>query len=95
MAKRGRKKVIENPKELVLIIEGAIHNRLEQLSEKTGMSMSRLGRNLLISGLEDIELLEKAGILTIAIKLRDYQERIRKARDVGYPLERRVVYVGP
>ena len=84
MAKR---RIIEDPKTLAVIVEGEVFAEIEKLSLRTGMPMSRLSRNLLLMGLEDLSILEKTGLLTIVLKWRDYQEKLQEAREMHAELD--------
>jgi len=83
----ARPKILENPKELKLLIESDLYDQLEKLSLQTGMSISKLSRNLLMMGLEDIHLLQKTGLLTICIKWKDYMEKLQEVRETAAELD--------
>lgn len=83
----SRRKILENPKELKIMIESDLYDELEKLSLQTGMTVSKLSRNLLMMGLEDLQLLQKTGLLTICIKWRDYMEKLQEARETAAELD--------
>lgn len=82
----------DNPREIKVSVEKELYEELGRLSEKTGMSVSRLSRNLIMSGLEDIQILETAGLLTLAIKWRDYREKLHGVRDRAAELDGSVCF---
>lgn len=88
----ARRKVLVDPKEFSISLEKELYQELERLSERTGMSVSRLGRNLLIMGLEDLHILEATGLLTIVLKFNDYREKLRDAREACAELDGSVCF---
>lgn len=83
----ARRRIIDNPKILNIVIEGEVYSEIEKLSLKTGMPVSRLSRNLLLMGMEDLSILQKTGLLTIVLKWRDYQEKLQEAREMHAELD--------
>ena len=48
--------------------------RADRLAEKAGISRSQFLRNLINTGLDEVEIMEKVGIIRAAITLRDIVE---------------------
>lgn len=57
--------------------------KIERISRKLGMTDSHLMKNLLLCGLQDAELLEKMGVLTLAMLLRKAKENMEQTAEEG------------
>ncbi len=49
--------------------------RIEKIAKKLNLPKSRIIRNLVLTGLEDAELFEKLGLLTVAQKIKELKEK--------------------
>ena len=49
--------------------------RIEKIAKKLNLPKSRIVRNLVLTGLEDAELFEKLGLLTVAQKIKELKEK--------------------
>lgn len=58
-------------------IDRGTADRFDRIAKKLNISKSRLGRNLLMSGLDDAEVLDSMGLLTLANMIEETKKRIR------------------
>jgi len=62
---------------VTLRIEESKIQRIDEFAQKMKLNRAQLVRNLISSGLDDLELMQKAGLLSMALKGRDLLELIR------------------
>ena len=62
---------------VTLRIEESKIQRIDEFAQKMKLNRAQLVRNLISSGLDDLELMQKAGLLSMALKGRDLFELIR------------------
>lgn len=62
---------------VTLRIEESKIQRIDEFAQKMKLNRAQLVRNLISSGLDDLELMQKAGLLSLALKGRDLLELIR------------------
>ena len=81
------KKEIKEEKEendrmaVTLWIEKSTVKRLDVLAEKGSLTRSKLLTNLVEASLEELEAMDKMGVLATVIVLRDFVENIRSWRE--------------
>ena len=66
---------VERAKKQYNVLEDEVIERVDKLADKLDLNRSQLLRNLILSGLEDAEFLNKSGILTISKISRDIKEK--------------------
>jgi len=62
-------------KEIKISLTEEEMKRIEKIAEKIGITKSRLARNLVITSLEDVEILEKLGFFEIAKLLKKIKDK--------------------
>ena len=67
----ARKKEQENLQNVVFRMTPSEIERLDRMADKIGRTRSQLLRNLIVVGLEEIELFEKFGMVRASITVRD------------------------
>jgi predicted DNA-binding protein len=70
----GKNKMRRN-KEIKISLTEEEMKRIEKIAEKIGITKSRLARNLVITSLEDVEILEKLGFFEIAKLLKKIKDK--------------------
>jgi len=68
----------ENQKPLTCWADKEFVVRIDKLSEKAGLTRSKLVQNLLEVAVDEMELMQSLGILSTAIVFRDLKETIKK-----------------
>ena len=58
-------------------------SKIERIAKKIGITNSQLMKNLLICGVEDAELLDKMGMLTLAMLIKQAKERMGTLAEQG------------
>lgn len=66
-------------KMVTLRIEESKLERLDNFAQKMKLNRAQLVRNLIDSGLDDLELMQKTGLLAMALKGRDVLGLIRSS----------------
>ena len=61
--------------------ERSLVNRLDVLAEKAGLSRSKLLQNLLKVSVDEMESMDKLGVLATAVVLRDFAVNLRSWRE--------------
>jgi len=61
----------ENLQNIVFRMTPSEIDRLDRLADKIGLTRSQFLRNLVLQGLEETEVFEKAGLVRAAITVRD------------------------
>ncbi len=67
----ARKKQDETLQNVVFRMTPSEIERLDRLAEKADLTRSQFLRNIILVGLDEVELLEKFGIMRSAITIRD------------------------
>ena len=62
---------------VTLRIEESKIQRIDEFAQKMKLNRAQLVRNLISSGLDDLELMQKTGLLSMALKGRDLLAIIR------------------
>ena len=68
----------ENKQTVTCWVDKKFVNRIDKLSEKAGLTRSKLVENLLEVAVGEMELMRSLGILSTAIVFRDLKENIKK-----------------
>ncbi len=71
-------KHLENKKPVTCWVDRDFVARIDKLSEKAGLTRSKLVENLLEVAVDEMELMRSLGILSTAIVFRDLKEIIKK-----------------
>ena len=69
------KKRIKRDKEIKISLTQEEMERIEKIAKKIGMTKSRLARNLVLTGLEDAELLNKLGLFDAVKMIEKIREK--------------------
>ena len=69
-------------KEIKISLTEEEMERIEKIAKKIGITKSRLARNLVITSLEDIEILEKLGFIEIVKLLKKIKDKALKEKDL-------------
>jgi hypothetical protein len=67
----ARKKTDETLQNVVFRLTPSEIDRLDRLAEKADLTRSQFLRNIITVGLEEVELLEKFGIMRTSLTIRD------------------------
>jgi predicted DNA-binding protein len=77
-AGRGRPKEMENPKGMTVLVAGEVMDRLDRIADKIGISRTQLVRNIVESGLEEVEALDALGLFAVMKWTEAMKERLRE-----------------
>lgn len=78
--KGGRPREIEKPLNVGFLIAGETNERLEIVAKEIGISKAQLIRNLVETGLEEVECMRAAGLLAAVRWTRTLRGRLREKR---------------
>lgn len=78
---------IKDRKQITIYLEHGTANKLEKYAKKIKVSRQRLIENLLENGLEDLNALEKTGMLFVGVGLRDLFDQVRNKSEINAQLE--------
>ncbi len=69
----GRPKSVQDGTKLTVYVDGDVRDRIYALSEKTGLSVNVLARNLISASLGEAEFLHSLGVYS----LREWFDKVR------------------
>lgn len=64
-------------KQIALYVTDEQHEKIVKYADKIGISRQKLLENILTNGLDDLAILEKSGILSIGVGIRDLAYKLR------------------
>ncbi len=76
----ARPKIIEHRVNVTLQLEAEIVQSVDKLAQELGMSRSRLMRNLVLSGWDDVRRLDAIGVFTLVLRAEEFMAQIRSAK---------------
>ena len=62
---------------IAISMDDDLVKKLDEFSEKYGLNRSQLINNLVSTGLVDVKMFEKVGLMDLAIWIRNFQEKYK------------------
>ncbi len=83
LSRKGEGMKREDGKAIGLWVDMETAKRIDRIAKKVGISKSSLARNLVMVGLEDAEILDKLGILSLGLLIMRTKEHLGQLIEEG------------